>query len=105
MSGHQNDNKQDIWHTLADAARILGVSTRTMQRRIEQGKYESKKQGYNRLVLLPERDKSLDIQDDIITTLKQRVNHLEVELEEAKTRLKQTAEETKHKDDLLTKYC
>lgn len=103
MSGHQNDNKQDIWHTLTDAARILGVSTRTMQRHIEQGKYKSKKQGHNRLVLLPERDKSLDIQTDIVTTLKQRVNHLEVELEEAKTRLKQTEEETKNKDELLTK--
>ncbi len=103
MSGHKNDNKQDIWHNLTDAARILGVSTRTMQRHIEHGKYKSKKQGHNRLVLLPERDKSLDIQIDIVTTLKQRVNHLEVELEEAKTRLKQTEEETKNKDELLTK--
>ncbi len=103
MSGHQTDNKQDTWHTLTDASRILGISTRTMQRHIEQGKYESKKRGHNRLVLLPERDKSLDIQTDILTTLKQRVNHLEVELEEAKTRLKQTEEETKHKDELLTK--
>ncbi len=103
MSGHQNDNKQDTWHTLTDAARILDVSTRTMQRHIEQGKYESKKQGHNRLVLLSEQDKSLDIQTDIVTTLKQRVNHLEVELEEAKNKLKQTEEDTKNKDELLTK--
>jgi molecular chaperone GrpE (heat shock protein) len=103
LSGQTNDIKKDTWYTLTEAAQILGVSIRTLQRRIDKGEYKSKKQGHNRMVLLPEHDTSHDIKSDIIATLKQNVKHLEAELEETKTRFRQAEEEAKNKDELLTK--
>jgi len=103
MSGQNNDKEKDKWYTIAEASRTLNISTRTIQRRIEKGEYNSKKQGHNRLVLIPEQDKSHDIDFDIITTLKQNIKHLEAELEESKTRLKKAEEEAKDKDVWLTK--
>ncbi len=40
------------WHTIAEACEILGVSVRTIRRRIEQGKLDSKLDNGRRLVLV-----------------------------------------------------
>jgi excisionase family DNA binding protein len=103
LSGQTNDNEKDTWHTITEAAQILGVSIRTLQRHIDKGEYKSKKQGHNRMVLLPRQDTSHDIKSDMITTLKQNLKRLEAELEDAKTKLSQVEEGAKNKDDLITR--
>lgn len=81
MSGHENGA---TWYTVAEAARVLGVSARTVQRRIDKGEYESRKEQHNRMVLIPNSDIDRDIDQDAVATLKQRIKELEAELEEVK---------------------
>jgi excisionase family DNA binding protein len=103
LSGQINDTEKDTWHTITEAAQILGVSIRTLQRHIDKGEYKSQKQGHNRMVMLPRQDISHDIKSDMIMTLKQNLKRLEAELEEAKGKLSQVEEEAKNKDELITR--
>lgn len=45
------------WHTIAEACEILGVSVRTIRRRIEQGKVDSRLEDGRRMVLVTAEDK------------------------------------------------
>jgi excisionase family DNA binding protein len=48
-------NPQLAWFTISDAAKALGISERTVQRRIESGEWESRKDGQGRrLVAVPQ---------------------------------------------------
>lgn len=70
------------WHTVTDAAQILGVSRSTIQRRIQKGKIESKRENGHRLVAVPiERRSDTDMgQLSLIGQLLSEVQHLQDEL-------------------------
>lgn len=59
------------WHTISEACEILGISIRTIRRRIEHGKVDSRLEGGRRMILVTESDRdsatsSATATDDIV---------------------------------------
>lgn len=70
VTGTPNGTPDDTvtWHTIAEACEILGISVRTMRRRIQQGKVESRLEDGRRMVLVTAEDKdSATDSDDTVT--------------------------------------
>ncbi len=95
MDDKQRDNKQDKWHTLAEAEGIFGKSRRTIQRRIVAGEIESKKVGGIVYVKLDTTAK------EVSHNLSQMVEQLRSENEELKERLKVEGERHEKEADFL----
>lgn len=72
-------NENIVWYSVADAAHILNVSERTVQRRIADGKYAIRMSGKRKEVALP-RELQID-------KLKSDVQALEREIKDIKEKL------------------
>jgi transcriptional antiterminator len=73
------------WRTIPEAAVMLGISERTLRRRISEGNYETKLDGNRKLVLLADNmtdDNLLAEKDKLIETLTKQVEHLQALLDE-----------------------
>jgi len=87
----------DNWMTTSEASVALGVSVRTIQRRLADGEYETRTEGGKKYILLPDdgnnapnydeileaRDELLESKDELIEKLTQQVEYLQRALEEA----------------------
>lgn len=67
---------EDKWLTTAEAAVVLGVSERTVQRRASSGIYESKTEGGRKYVLLP--DDATNTTDDDSTIIEMQREQMEL---------------------------
>ena len=103
MSG---DAMADTWQTVTDACHTLGVSQRTLYRRIEKGEIQSKLVDGRRLVLVGGRQVAdnlasvADMSDTALleqiqsenSHLRDQVNKLQEELKEERERIEQAKE-------------
>lgn len=90
----------DSWLAMSEAATCLGVSVRTLRRRLADGEYESKTEGTKKYVFLPDdlinsdngginpdNDGLLSAKDELIESLAQQVEYLQRALDDAKRSL------------------
>ena len=104
------------WHTIAKACELLNISKRTIWRRIEQGKLESKLEDSKRLILIPETytigattivddtvtgtpddtpigtHEQVSDQSELISQLRSEIKYLRDELKQANERNEQSQE-------------
>lgn len=91
-SDKRTDRKTDKWRNVSEASDLLGVSKRTIERRIHKGEIESKLENGRRLVLLPtadrqERQTDADMsQAALIEQLQSEVEYLRQQLSESRER-------------------
>ena len=85
-----------MWQTVTGACQSLGISQRTLYRRIKKGDIESKVEDNRRLVLvdvpdgLPEADNGRQVASgELVTELRSRVEHLEQELDKRNQQIDQ----------------
>ena len=90
------------WRTIAELAAQLGVSDRTVRRRIENGEYEAKKEGRKLLVRVDKLDTQSGIvadmvsKDDLIGILKTQVADLKTQLQQKDRQMEMLQEELGH---------
>lgn len=70
---------KQVWVTLSDAASELDCSTRTIERRVKQGKLQSRMMGGKREVLIERQDDQGDIMTDALSVIDDH-NHHQIEL-------------------------
>jgi len=107
-------DKQDKWYTTEEAAQILGVSSRTVRRRIQSGQLPSKLEKGIRYVHINKEDILADIEDAgegqlgqtaLLEELQSEVEYLREQVTELQGRLEQKDEylqtELKRKDEQM----
>jgi len=84
----------DKWVTMAAACQTLGISDRTLRRRIEQGKIKSKLENSRRLVLIDSGGHMAANEADaaLIEQLRSEVEYLREELKQTREELTQSKE-------------
>jgi len=72
----------DRWHTVTDACQALGISERTLRRRIEQDRVESKLEDGRRLVLVDAGGQTADkmTENELLEQLRSENEHLRGQL-------------------------
>lgn len=86
---NNSDKLSDKWHTVPEAATILGVSTRTVQRRIKEDKIESKLVGGIRYVYIESESDTVSdrvSQAPLIEQLQKENEYLRQQLQETTAR-------------------
>jgi len=97
----------DIWQTLAEACQTLGISQRTLYRRIDKDEIESKLEDKRRMVLvsLPDdklmADSMADVADTDITALKDENEDLKQQLQERDSQIDELQAESQNLRELL----
>ncbi len=107
----------DEWRTIAELAAELGVSDRTIRRRIDDGKYETKKEGRKILIKLDKidtesgamadkvsKDELLDILRDQVADFKAQLQGKDKQIEKLQGQLDRTNEalaEASHRHDTV----
>lgn len=105
------------WLTISEAAARLGISTRTLQRRLADGDYQTKTEGNKKYVLLPNVEVNSDIdgilaeKDKLIENMSQQVESLLRLLDEANQakersdqtiqQMQQSTESSKERSDTI----
>lgn len=96
------DKMSTIWVTVPEAAAALGVSDKTIRRRIKEDKFEVKHEGRRLLVRL---DNQLDImtdkvsKDEVIADLRSQIGELKAQLKEKDEQLKIKDDDLRRKDE------
>lgn len=88
----------DKWVTMAEACQILGVSQRTLHRRITRGEIPSKKEGKRRLVLIDD-SQIIDISSQLAETVLMEQLHKENEL--LRQQLERYEERSQRQDTII----
>ena len=86
----------DGWYTIKESIEILGVSRKTLYRKMDSGEIESKKVGSARFVKIGDPEETQTVSDDTndvirnqqgeIEFLRSQVEYLQTELSDTKTR-------------------
>ena len=86
----------DGWYTIKESLEILGISRKTLYRRMDSGEIESKKVGSARFVKIGDPEETQTVSDDTndvirnqqgeIEFLRSQVEYLQTELSDTKTR-------------------
>ena len=90
----------DGWYTIKESIEILGISRRTLYRRMDSGEIESKKVGSARFVKIGDPEETQTVSDDTVCDtndvirnqqgeiefLRSQVEYLQTELSDTKTR-------------------
>ena len=77
------------WLSISEAAAMLGISVRTLQRRLADNEYQTKTEGNKKYVLLPTGgnnmtvDRILAEKDKLVESLTQQVEYLQKALDDA----------------------
>ena len=94
----------DMWQTVTEACHTLGISQRTLYRRIEKGELESKLEGNRRLVLVDdsqEADGVANVADATDTALLQQVQSEKTHLREQVKALQEELSQTSERHDTI----
>ena len=89
----------DEWRTIAELAVLLGVSDRTVRRRIESGEYEAKKEGRKILVRIDKLDTESGImadtvsKDELVDMLRAQVTDIKAQLQQKDGQIEALQEE------------
>ena len=97
--------KNDGWVSVEQAASILGVSAKTIWRRIKNHKIESKLEGGNRYVCVPDLHETdrVSHESDIMTDNGESNNgHLTDMIDELRSQLKHMREQLSEKDEQIS---
>jgi hypothetical protein len=106
VSGKSTDN----WYTLAEAVGVLGVSDRTIRRRIEKGELETKLEGNSRYVYIDTIDTLSSAAPDSVSgtalmgQIKSENEHLREQVTELQLQLKEErlrADDARERQDTL----
>ncbi len=104
------DKTPNEWRTIAELAAELGVSDRTIRRRIDSGEYETKKQGRKILINVDNLDAKGGImadtvsKDELLDILRTQVTDLKGQLQQKDEQIKAFQEQLKeasHRHDTV----
>jgi len=91
--------------SISDASNILGVSTKTIRRWIENGKLKAEKENGRWMVDIDDQDDVQvvypNVQVELIETLKQQIEDLKLEIETKNQQIERQGEQIDHMTQLL----
>ena len=98
---NQSDKDYDKWYTIMEACHLLGVSRRTLERRIKQGELKSElREGMRYVYLDINADMSQD-QSQLLSQLQNENIRLLSDITDLKQQLREKDEQLKTKDEYI----